>query len=151
MHTSLPAPVCGEGTTLLGRTLWQLTWRDRGAIERDATTLRELRRVPYPTKAGASASTRQAAGGRRQLVTSDGSARLTFRDPRTLAKTGEVTVTEDGRPVTGVNEPECAQAVYADVLPTERIVRIDPVTGAVTASIGASGHLHADDSSPVPP
>jgi glutamine cyclotransferase len=76
-------------------------------------------------------------------VTSNGSARLTFRDPRTLAKTGEVTVTEDGRQVTEVNELECADhAVYANVLPTERIVRIAPVTGAVTASIDASGLLH---------
>ncbi|MFF4425770.1 glutaminyl-peptide cyclotransferase [Streptomyces sp. NPDC001549] len=28
--------------------MWQLTWRDRTAIERDAKTLAELRRVPYP-------------------------------------------------------------------------------------------------------
>ncbi|MDQ0989416.1 glutaminyl-peptide cyclotransferase [Streptomyces sp. V3I7] len=141
VHTSLPAPLFGEGITL-GRTLWQLTWRDRIAIERDATTLRELRRVPYPDEGWGICFDR----GRRQSVTSDGSARLTFRDPRTLAKTGEVTVTEDGRPVTGVNELERADhAVYANVLPTERIVRIDPVTGAMTASIGASGLLHADE------
>ncbi|MGA5136221.1 glutaminyl-peptide cyclotransferase [Streptomyces azureus] len=142
VHTSLPAPLFGEGITLLGRTLWQLTWRDRIAIERDATTLRELRRVPYPDEGWGICFDR----GRRQLVTSDGSARLAFRDPRTLAKTGEVTVTEDGRPVTRVNELECADhAVYANVLPTERIVRIDAVTGAVTASIDASGLLHAGE------
>ncbi|MET7690718.1 glutaminyl-peptide cyclotransferase [Streptomyces sp. NPDC005483] len=141
VHTSLPDPLFGEGITLLGRTVWQLTWRDRIAIERDATTLRELRRVPYPDEGWGICFDR----GRWQLVTSDGSARLTFRDPRTLAKNGEVTVTEDGRPVTGVNELECADhAVYANVLPTERIVRIDPITGAVTASIDASGLLHAD-------
>ncbi|MEV5436053.1 glutaminyl-peptide cyclotransferase [Streptomyces sp. NPDC052682] len=142
VHTSLPAPLFGEGITLLGRTLWQLTWRDRIAIKRDATTLRELRRVPYPDEGWGICYDR----GKRQLVTSDGSALLTFRDPRTLAKTADVTVTEDGRPVTGVNELECAgHGVYANVLPTERIVRIDPGTGAVTASIDASGLLHADE------
>jgi hypothetical protein len=83
------------------------------------------------------------------LVTGDGSARLTLRDPRTLAKTGELTVTEDGRPVTSVNELECADhAAYANVLPAERIVRIDPITGAVTASNDASGLLHADERVP---
>ncbi|WP_327315711.1 glutaminyl-peptide cyclotransferase [Streptomyces sp. NBC_01235] len=140
--TGLSAPLFGEGITLLGRTLWQLTWRDGIAIERDATTLRELRRLPYPAEGWGICFDRL----KRQLVTSDGSARLTFRDPRTLAKTGEVTVTEDGRPVTSVNELECAdRAVYANVLFTERIVRIDPITGAVTASIDASGLLHADE------
>ncbi|MER7098435.1 glutaminyl-peptide cyclotransferase [Streptomyces humidus] len=141
-RAGLPAPLFGEGITLLGRTLWQLTWRDGVAIERDATTLRELRRLPYPGEGWGICFDRL----RRRLVTSDGSAQLTFRDPRTLAKTGEVTVTEDGRPVTIVNELECAgRAVYANVLPTERVVRIDPVTGTVTASIDASGLLPADE------
>jgi glutamine cyclotransferase len=138
----LPAPLFGEGITLVGRTLWQLTWRDRIAIERDATTLRELRRLPYPDEGWGICFDRLE----RQLVTSDGSARLTFRDPHTLAKTGEVTVTEDGRPVTRVNELECTgRAVYANVLSTDRMVRIDPLTGTVTASIDASGLLHADE------
>ncbi|MGW3742131.1 glutaminyl-peptide cyclotransferase [Streptomyces sp. NPDC005146] len=71
---------------------------------------------------------------------------MTFRDPRTLAKTGEVTVTEEGRLVTELNELECVgAAVYANVYLTDRIVRIDPVTGAVTASIDASGLLRADE------
>ncbi|MFI7299461.1 glutaminyl-peptide cyclotransferase [Streptomyces sp. NPDC050121] len=141
-RAGLPAPLFGEGITLVGRTLWQLTWRDRIAIERDATTLRELRRLPYPEEGWGICFDRL----KRRLVTSDGSAQLTFRDPRTLAKTGEVTVTEDGRPVIRVNELECAdRAVYANVLFTDRVVRIDPLTGAVTASIDASGLLHADE------
>ncbi|MEH0578087.1 glutaminyl-peptide cyclotransferase [Streptomyces sp. B21-108] len=141
-RVGLPAPLFGEGITLVGRTLWQLTWRDRIAIERDATTLRELRRLPYPDEGWGICFDRL----KRQLVTSDGSARLAFRDPRTLAKTGEVTVTEDGRPVTRVNELECADhAVYANVLSTDRVVRIDPLTGTVTASIDASGLLRADE------
>ncbi|SOE74962.1 Glutamine cyclotransferase [Streptomyces sp. OV198] len=144
-RVALPAPLFGEGITVLGRTLWQLTWRNRIAIERDVTTLAELRRVPYPGD-GWGMCFQQSA---HRLVTSDGSARLTFRDPRTLAKTGEVTVTEEGRPVTELNELECAgAAVYANVLPTDRIVRIDPATGAVTASIDASGLLRGDEAVP---
>lgn len=139
-RVGLTSPLFGEGITLMGRTLWQLTWRDRIAIERDATTLREVRRLPYPDEGWGICFDRL----KRRLVTSDGSAQLTFRDPRTLAKAGEVTVTEDGRPVARVNELECAdRAVYANVLFTDRVVRIDPLTGVVTASIDASGLLHA--------
>ncbi|MET9882036.1 glutaminyl-peptide cyclotransferase [Streptomyces sp. NPDC006430] len=142
VRAALPAPLFGEGVTVLGRTLWQLTWQNRTAIERDAKTLAELRRVPYPDDGWGVCLQRD----RRRLVTSDGSSRLTFRDPSTLAKTGEVAVAEEGRPVTELNELECVGgAVYANVLFTNRIVRIDPATGAVTASIDASGLLRDDE------
>jgi glutamine cyclotransferase len=141
-RAALPAPLFGEGIALLGPTLWQLTWRDRIAIERDTRTLAELRRVPYPDDGWGACFQR----ARHRLVTSDGSARLTFRDPGTLAKTGGVAVTEGGRPVTNLNELECVgAAVYANVLFTEHILRIDPATGAVKATIDASGLLRGDE------
>ncbi|MFE1308906.1 glutaminyl-peptide cyclotransferase [Streptomyces sp. NPDC058755] len=144
-RVALPAPMFGEGITVLGRTLWQLTWQNRIAIERDVTTLAELRRVAYPDD-GWGMCFQQSA---HRLVTSDGSARLSFRDPRSLARKGELTVTEEARPVTGLNELECiGAAVYANVLPTDRIVRIDPATGAVTANIDASGLLRGDEAVP---
>lgn len=38
----------------------------------------------------------------------------------------------------GLNELECVgPTVYANVLPTDRIVRIDPATSAITATIDA--------------
>ncbi|MEV6701806.1 glutaminyl-peptide cyclotransferase [Streptomyces sp. NPDC051453] len=56
-----------------------------------------------------------------RLVTSDASSRLPLGDPRLLAKTGEVAVTEGGRPVTELNELErVGAAVYAKVLFTDR-------------------------------
>ncbi|MGV9562669.1 glutaminyl-peptide cyclotransferase [Streptomyces sp. NPDC003480] len=141
VRATLPGPLFGEGITVLGPTLWQLTWRDRVAVERDTTTLKELRRVRYPDEGWGICYQKD----RHRLVTSDGSARLTFRDPRTLAATGGVTVTENGAPLTRLNELECAgAAVYANVYSTDRIVRIDPATGAVTADIDASGLVRAD-------
>ncbi|MEV6022756.1 glutaminyl-peptide cyclotransferase [Streptomyces sp. NPDC052036] len=145
VRATLPEPLFGEGLTVLGRTLWQLTWRDRIAVERDATTLKELRRVRYPDEGWGICFQKD----RHRLVTSDGSARLTFRDPRTLAATGRVTVTENGAPLTRLNELECVgAAVYANVFSTDRIVRIDPATGAVTADIDASGLVRADGLAP---
>ncbi len=141
-RVDMPAPLFGEGITVLGRTLWQLTWRNRIAVERDATTLEEVRRVPYPDEGWGVCHQRS----RNRLVTSDGSSRLTFRHPKTLAKTGDIGVTENGRPVAKLNELECVgDAVYANVLFTERIVRIDPATGAVKASIDATGLLRENE------
>lgn len=140
VRTDLPAPLFGEGITVLGPTLWQLTWRDHIAIERDTGTLAELRRVPYAQEGWGVCH----QPGRGRLVTSDGSARLIFRDPRTLARTGERVVTLRGRPVPKLNELECVgDSVYANVWPSHRIVRIDAGTGTVTAQIDASGLLTA--------
>ncbi|WP_236041869.1 glutaminyl-peptide cyclotransferase [Streptomyces sp. Y2F8-2] len=138
VRAALPAPLFGEGITLVGRRLWQLTWRDRIAIERDAATLKEVRRVPYPDEGWGLC----LQGASHRLVTSDGSQRLTFRDPGTLAKTGQVMVALEGRPVTQLNELECVgTTVYANVLSSDRIMRIDSATGTVTATIDASGLL----------
>ena len=71
---------------------------------------------------------------------SDGSDRLTFRDPETFGVLGDVAVTLDGEPVRALNELECVDgAVWANVYQTDRIVRIDPVSGAVTGTLDLDG------------
>ncbi|MGW3996974.1 glutaminyl-peptide cyclotransferase [Amycolatopsis sp. NPDC004772] len=130
---TLPSPMFGEGVTVLGPTLWQLTWQDGVAIERDATTLAELRRVPFQ---GEGWGLCHQADGR--LVMSNGSAQLTFRDPKTFAVTGSVDVGRDQ-----LNELECVGGdVYANVWHTDTVLRIDAATGRVTATIDA-GQLRA--------
>jgi len=139
-RVSLPAPLFGEGVTVLERTLWQLTWRDGIAIERDARTLAEVRRIRYEDEGWGMCYQRN----RGRLVTSNGSSRLVFRDPRTLTKTGEVAVTSWGRAVPRLNELECVgNTVYANVWPSRRIVRIDADTGTVTGEIWVPSMLNA--------
>jgi glutamine cyclotransferase len=141
-RVELPAPLFGEGVTVLGRTLWQLTWRNGIAVERDAGTLREMRRVRYDDEGWGACYQR----GRGRLVTSNGSSRLVFRDPGTLARTGEVAVTSHGRAVAGLNELECADgSVYANVWPSERIVRIDAESGSVTGEISVGSLLSEEE------
>jgi glutamine cyclotransferase len=137
----LPAPLFGEGITVLDATVWQLTWQDGVAFERDARTLRELRQVRYEGEGWGLCH--QDSG---RLVMSNGSADLTFRDPKTFAPTGTVTVTADGSPVTQLNELECVgDDVYANLWGTDSIVRINPATGRVTAHIDAAGLLTPEE------
>ncbi|WP_181772004.1 glutaminyl-peptide cyclotransferase [Amycolatopsis pittospori] len=122
----------GEGITVLGPTIWQITWKDGVAIERDAKTLAERRRVGY-TGEGWGLCHRE--GG--QLVMSDGSSKLTFRDPVSFAPTGSVDVGRDQ-----LNELECVgDSVYANVWQTDKILRIEAASGRVTGEIDASGLL----------
>lgn len=137
-RVDVPAPLFGEGITVVGDRVWQLTWQDGVAIERDRATLAEARRVEYEGEGWG-----LCHDGSR-LVMSDGTDTLTFRDPATFEERGEVRVTDAGAPVTDLNELECAGgAVWANVWQTDRIVRIDPASGAVTASVDAAGLLAA--------
>lgn len=136
----LPDGLFGEGITVVDDRIWQLTWKSGTAVLRDRASLREIRRVRYEGEGWG-----LCHDGTR-LVMSDGSARLTFRDPHTFAATGEVTVRLDGEPVTDLNELECAGGhVWANVWGSDRIVRIDPASGRVTAVVDASGLLPKRD------
>nr|WP_189209992.1 MULTISPECIES: glutaminyl-peptide cyclotransferase [Actinokineospora] len=139
-RTALPGDLFGEGITVVGDRIWQLTWQHGVAIERDRESLAELRRVTYPGEGWG-----LCHDGER-LVMSDGSATLTFRDPETFEPVGTVDVHHDGEPVLRLNELECVDgSVYANVWQTDRIVRIDPGTGAVTAVVDMSGLLSPDE------
>lgn len=135
-QVALPEPLFGEGITVVDDKIWQLTWKNGVAIERDRDTLAEHRRVRYDGEGWG-----LCHDGDR-LVMSDGSDRLTFRDPATFAPTGSVRVQRDGRSVTDLNELECVDgAVWANVWQTDRIVRIDPGSGTVTGVVDAAGLL----------
>ncbi|WP_300018004.1 glutaminyl-peptide cyclotransferase [Pseudonocardia sp.] len=132
----LPGPVFGEGITVVGDRIWQLTWRDGIAIEWDRASFTVRREVPIEGEGWG-----LCLDGER-LVRSDGTDRLRFHDPDTFAETGSVTVTLAGAPVPMLNELECVDGqVYANVFQTDRIVRIDPGTGVVTATVDAAGLL----------
>ena len=135
-RTRVPVPgdLFGEGITVVGDDLWQLTWKDGVAIVRDRGTLLEQRRVDYDGEGWGLCS----QPGR--LVMSDGSADLIFRDPSTFGELGRVTVHREGRAVSDLNELECTEdgKVYANIWQTDEIVRIDPDSGRVDARIDAA-------------
>jgi glutaminyl-peptide cyclotransferase len=134
--TDLPTPMFGEGITLVGSKLWQLTWKDGVAIQRDKQTLAELKRVRYDGEGWG-----LCLDGKR-LVMSDGTDELTFRDPDTFEQTGTVRVRSGDGPVTELNELECTPTgIYANVWKTDTVVRIDPRSGEVTATIDLGGLL----------
>jgi glutamine cyclotransferase len=135
-RADLPAPLFGEGIAVVGPRIWQLTWKDGVAIERDRDTLAELRRVPYRGEGWG-----LCFDGSR-LVMSDGTDRLTIRDAATFEESGQVQVRLPGESVSELNELECAGgAVWANVWKTDRILRIDPASGEVTGVVDASGLL----------
>ena len=138
----LPDETFGEGLTLVGDMIWQLTWQEGFAFARDRVTFAERGRVPYDGEGWGVCH--DPGSGR--LVMSNGSDRLTFRDPQSFAPLGTVQVRLDGSPLRMLNELECVDGrVWANVWLTDQIVRIDPGTGAVDAVVDATGLLAAPD------
>lgn len=131
----LPGNYFGEGITVVGDRLYQLTYRDGVVLEWDLATLKLLREIPL------SGESWGLCWDGARFVHSDGTSRLRFYD-RGFAQIGAVVVSRNGTPVDGLNELECVDGqVWANVWPTDEIVRIDPASGAVTASVDAGGLL----------
>ncbi len=118
----------GEGLALVGDTLIQLTWREGVALVYDRQTLEPLARMAYAGEGWG------LAYDGRWLVMSDGSAELRFVDPDDLAEHRRLTVTDRGRPVTRLNELEVIEGeIWANILGSDRIARIDPLSGEVNS------------------
>lgn len=132
----VPTPLSGafgEGVTVLGDTAYHLTWQNGVAFALDATTLEEFRRFSYRTEGWG------LTNDGKQLIMSDGSSTIVWRDPKTFNITRSIKVTDHGQAVTNLNELEYVQGnLYANVWLTDRVARIDPQSGQVTAWIDLS-------------
>ena len=132
----VPAPVFAEGLALVGSRLFQITWKHGLAYTYDRDTFKKGATFDYDGEGWG------LCYNGREIVMSDGSARLTFRGPETFRTVREVTVRTNGQPVDQLNELECVgPSIYANIWMTDRIVRIDPKSGEVTQLIDASNLL----------
>ncbi|QDZ42186.1 glutaminyl-peptide cyclotransferase [Corynebacterium sp. sy039] len=138
---ALEPELFGEGVTRFENTIWQLTWKNNVAIQRDASTLAEISRVELPGQGWGLCAFSD------RLILSDGSAILRVLDPHTFAEIDRITVRKNNEPVSQLNELECVPTatgdkeggdIYANIFTSTDIVRIDARTGTVTAVIDAS-------------
>lgn len=130
----------GEGVTLFGDRLIQLTWREQTGFVYDRETFDVLDEFSYPTEGWG-----LTHDGTR-LIMSDGTANLYFLDPQTFERIGEVAVRDGDRPVVRLNELEYVNGeVYANVWQTDMVARIEPTSGRVLGWIDLSGLLSAED------
>ncbi len=129
-----------EGLARVGDRLIQLTWHAGLATVYSRQDFSLLDHYSYPGEGWG-----LCHDGAR-LVMSDGSDRLSFRDPETFALLGEVRVSLGERSLSRLNELECVDgAVWANVWTTDLIVRIDPESGRVTATVDASALLRPEE------
>ena len=130
----------GEGLTLFGGRLIQLTWLSQiGFVyDRESFALRD--QFAYLTEGWG-----LTHDGNR-LIMSDGTSVLYFLDPKSFAETGQLQVHDDRGPVTRLNELEWIDGeIFANIWRTDYIARISPQSGRVTGWIFLGDLLSAED------
>ena len=129
-----------EGLADVGDRLFQLTWRSGIGF---VYGLRDFE--PQGTFRYAGEGWGLAGDGKR-LVMSDGSATLRFLDPDSRRETGRLPVTEQGRPISNLNELEVVKGqILANVWQSDHIVIIEPADGRVVGRIDLTGLLPFED------
>lgn len=139
-QTDLSNAYFAEGLALVGNDLYQLTWREHVALIYDRDTFQSIDSFDYTGEGWGLTHDGE------NLIMSDGSSTLEWRDPATFAVVKSLTVTNDGSPQTFLNELEYANGqIYANVWQSDTIVVIDPTSGEVVAEIDASGLLTPEE------
>lgn len=131
---SLARTYFGEGITLLGERVYQLTWRKGKAFVYERSTLRKVGEYDYEGEGWGLTTDGKV------LYMSDGSDVLTVRDADTFKPLRTISVTTAGRKAENLNELEwVAGEIWANVYLTDTILRINPESGKVVGIIDLTG------------
>jgi glutamine cyclotransferase len=132
----LPDEYFGEGITIFGDKIIQLTYQSNIGFVYDKETFELLKEFNYPTEGWG------ITHNGKNLIMSDGTPMLYFLNPETFEQIRSVMVFDKDKPVWGLNELEFIEGqICANVWPSNRIVRIEPLTCKVTAWIDMKGLL----------
>lgn len=132
----------GEGVTIYGNKIIQLTWQSHTGFVYDKYSFKLLQEFNYPDEGWG------ITHNGKHLIISDGTETLHFLDPETFEEVSQIEVSANDIPITRINELEYIQGeIYANIWHTERIARIDPLTGQVIGWIDLKGILSPKDDS----
>ncbi len=138
-RTELARQYFGEGIVDVGPNLYEWTWESHVGFVYDRFSLRPIRQFTYSGEGWG--MTRDA----HEIITSDGTDTLCFRDPSTFAETRHIEVRDGEERIDQLNELEYVKGeIYANVWHTDRIARISPRDGHVIGWIDLTGLLPDD-------
>ena len=126
----------GEGITVLGDKIYQLTWLNGKMHTYDKATLRHLATHTYKGEGWGLTSDGE------KLYMSDGTNYIRVLNSETLAQEHRIGVTLRGESLQYLNELEWIDGkIWANVYTTDHIVIINPENGVVEGVINLSGIL----------
>ena len=136
----LPDSEFGEGITLLGNRIYQLTWTNGKMHIYDRETLRKVRDWSYSGEGWG------LANDGKLLYMSDGSSKIRIIDPATMQTVRTFDVKLRGESLNYLNELEWINGrLWANVYMYDQIVIINPNNGIVEGVIDLTGILPAEE------
>jgi glutamine cyclotransferase len=124
----------GEGIALWQNKMIQLTWRSQMGFVYNRQTFEKLGHFAYSTEGWGITHDGE------KLIMSDGTDTLSFLNPETFEKIGQIQVRDQNKPVVKLNELEYVNGeIFANVLMSHYIARISPKTGQVLGWINLTG------------
>jgi glutamine cyclotransferase len=132
VQTKLENQYFGEGLSVIGDKVVQMTYRNKVGFVYDKTTLKLLK--TFPNNVGVEGWGMCFDG--KKLYLDDSTNRIWFLDKDTYQQTGYIDVCDDKKQIDSVNELEYIDGkLYANVYQTDDILVINPKTGAVEQKI----------------
>jgi len=136
----LPSRYFGEGVTIYGDRIIQLTWKSNVGLVFDKNSFNILGQFDYLSEGWGITHDGE------YLIMSDGTSTLHYLEPDTFAEIETIDVHDDNGPVNRLNELEYINGeIYANVWRKDYIIRISPETGRVTGRIELKGILASED------
>ncbi len=131
----------GEGITVFGERIYQLTYKSQVGFIYDKSSFEEIQKVYYQNQEGWGLTHNGT-----ELIMSDGSHVIYFLDPEMFTINRQVEVYHNEGLADSLNELEYINGkIWANRYYTDEIVIIDPETGKVEGRINLKGILKATD------
>ena len=120
----------GEGIAILNNRVYQLTWQNKVGFVYDLMSFKKLKEFTYSTEGWG------LTHDNHYLIMSDGTEKLTYLDTATFEPVKTIRVSDENGFVTKLNELEYMDGfILANQWETNRILKIDPMTGSVVGII----------------
>jgi glutamine cyclotransferase len=121
----------GEGLTILGDKIYQLTWKERTCLVYDLSTMQLLKKFTYDGDGWG------MTNDGKSIIMTDSTHVIRFYDPETFKVTRTMPVfDEKGAPLMSINELEYIKGeIWGNIWQKDTIVRIDPASGKLLGTI----------------
>jgi glutamine cyclotransferase len=124
----------GEGSTVLGDKIYQLTYKNQKGFVYDATTFEKIREFDFASQEGWGLT-----NDGDNLIMSDGTDKITYLNPENFEIERQISVKYQGQPQYNINELEyVAGFIYANIYQTNKIVKINPTNGDIVGILDLS-------------
>lgn len=141
-RVNVPSAHFAEGLALFNNRLYQLTWQTQTTFVYDPDSFAQIGTFSYQGEGWGLTHNGQS------LIMSNGSNQIRFVDPETFQTQRTISVTDNDRAVSMLNELEFIKGeIFANIWLTDRIARIDPASGRVTGWINLAGLLTPEEKS----